>query len=333
MATMADVARRSGVSSSTVSHVLNGTRRVNDETRERVERAVSDLGYRRNAVARTLAGGSSRAVGLAISGLTNPYFGPLLHAIERRVSDAGYMLVLGDTHDEAGMERRVIESLLDRRVDGLIVAPSAGFVRQTAPLIAESGTPIVFIDRSADYPCDQLTPENHRSSYELTEHLISHGHERIAAVVGLPGLDSTEERERGYRDALDAHGIVVDETLVVPGGSSSEAAERAVADLLARREPPTALLVLNNAMTIGALRAAQRAGTRIPQQLAFSSYDDFEWSDLFSPGLTAVAQDVVGMGNGAVDLLLTRIGGDDRPFERRIIETVSHRRTSCGCPA
>ncbi|MBL3687062.1 LacI family transcriptional regulator [Leucobacter zeae] len=333
MATMADVARLSGVSPSTVSHVLNETRRVSAETRERVEAAVTTLGYRRNAVARTLAGGSSRAVGLAISGLTNPYFGPLLHAIERRVSGAGYVLVLGDTHDEADMERRVLESLLDRRVDGLIVAPSADFLEYSAPLIERAGTPLVLIDRGVDYPCDQLTPENRRSSYELTEHLISHGHERIAAVTGLPGIDSTEERERGYREALRAHGLAVDESLIVSGGSASDIADRAVTAMLARPNPPTALLVLNNAMAIGALRAAQRAGIRIPADLALASYDDFEWSDLFEPGLTAVAQDVVRMGNGAVDLLLARIGGDARPFERRTIETVPHRRTSCGCTA
>ena len=333
MATMADVARLSGVSSSTVSHVLNGTRRVNADTRERVERAVAELGYRRNAVARTLAGGSSRTVGLAISGLTHPYFGPLLHAIERHISAAGYVLVLGDTHDEAVMERRVVESLLDQRVDGLIVAPSSGFLEQSGRLIAAAGVPLVFIDRSLEFPCDRLTPENRESARALTEHLISHGHRRIAAVTGLAGLDSTTQREEGYRDALEANGIAVDETLILRGESNEQDAERAVSEMLGRGETPDALIPLNNAMSIGALRALQRAGKRIPDDLAFASYDDFEWSDLFRPGLTAVAQDVARMGAEAVDLLMTRIAGDDRPFEHRVIDTMFHRRTSCGCPA
>lgn len=332
MVTMDEVALRAGVSPSTVSHVLNGTRHVNPETRERVEQAVSELGYRRNTAARTLAGGSSHTIGLAISGLTNPYFGPLLHAIERRVSEFGYVLVLGDTHDATDMEQRVVDSLLDRRVDGLIVAPSPGFLTATAPRIAAAGTPMVLIDRSIDLECDQLIPENEHSVRQLTEHLIEHGHERIAAIIGLPGLDSTVDRVAGYRSALERHGLTVDESLIVAGDSNTDTSEQAVAELLRRPEPPTAVVTLNNAMTIGALRAAQRAGRSIPGDLALAAYDDFEWSDLFLPGLTAIAQDVGRMGREAVDLLVGRVDGADGPFRRRVIETTFNRRTSCGCP-
>ncbi|HCS61843.1 MAG TPA: LacI family transcriptional regulator [Microbacterium sp.] len=333
MVTMDEVARRAGVSPSTVSHVLNSTRRVNPETQARVEQAVADLGYRRNTAARTLAGGSSHTIGLAISGLTNPYFGPLLHAIERRVSESGYVLVLGDTHDQADMEQRVIDSLLDRKVDGLIVAPSAGFLSETAPRIAATETPLVLIDRGIDLDCDQVLPENAKSVEQLTAHLISHGHERIAAIVGLAGLDSTADRITGYREALEQKGIAIDESLIVSGNSNSETSEEAMGALLERSDPPTAVISLNNAMTIGALRAAQRAGRTIPADLALAAYDDFEWSDLFQPGLTAIAQDVGRMGREAVDLLLRRIGGEDAPFERHVIETTFHRRTSCGCPS
>ncbi|MBP1325283.1 LacI family transcriptional regulator [Leucobacter exalbidus] len=331
MATMADVARLSGVSSSTVSHVLNGTRHVNAETRGRVEHAVSELGYRRNTAARTLAGGSSHTIGLAISGLTNPYFGPLLHAIEQRVSAAGFVLVLGDTHDEDAMEHRVVESLIDRNVDGLIVAPSRGFIDVVGPLVQQSGTPLVLLDRGLDWPCDQVTPENRQSARTLTEHLIEHGHRRIAVVSGLQGLDSTRERLAGYRDALVAARIDADERLILHADSSTETAEALVYELLSEPDPPTALVSLNNAMTIGTLRAARRTARHIPRDLAFAAYDDFEWSDLFEPGLTAIAQDVVRLGNETVDLLLSRIAGSDAPFTHRVIETSFHRRTSCGC--
>lgn len=331
MVTMAEVAEHSGVSSSTVSHVLNGTRYVSDPVRERVEQAVAELGYRRNSAARTLAGGRSHTIGLAISGLTNPYFGPLLHAIEQHVSAAGYVLVLGDTHDEPGMERRVIESLLDRAVDGIIIAPSHGFISHGAGLINAAGTPTVVIDRSVDARHDELTPENSVSTEELTAHLIAHGHRRIAAVAGLPGLASSTERLSGYRRALEHAGIAPDEALIVPGDSNAEAGERVVLDLLAGARPPTALVSLNNAMTIGALRAVRRAGLRVPDDLALVAYDDFEWSDLFQPGLTAVAQNVSRLGTEAVDVLFDRIAGDDRPVERRIIPTELRIRNSCGC--
>lgn len=333
MVTMDEVALRAGVSPSTVSHVLNGTRHVNPETRSRVEKAVAELGYRRNTAARTLAGGSSHTIGLAISGLTNPYFGPLLHAIERRVSESGYVLVLGDTHDHSDMEQRVVDSLLDRRVDGMIVAPSAGFAQGTAPRIAAAETPLVLIDRGVELDCDQVIPENTASAQQLTAHLIDHGHERIAAIVGLAGLDSTADRVAGYRAALEQAGLPLDESLIVAGDSNTETSERATADLLNRSDPPTAMVTLNNAMTIGSLRAVQKSGRAIPDDLALAAYDDFEWSDLFEPGLTAVAQDVARMGREAVDLLLRRISGDDAPFERRVIDTTFRRRTSCGCPS
>lgn len=126
---MDDVARLAGVSTSTVSHVLNGTRKVNAETRLRVEEAIEQTGYRRNVVARALAAGRTNTVGLSISALTNPYFGSLVHAVERALSDAGYVLIVGDSHDEAESEKRVVDSLLGRKVDGMIVAPAAGSER------------------------------------------------------------------------------------------------------------------------------------------------------------------------------------------------------------
>ncbi|GAA3937159.1 LacI family DNA-binding transcriptional regulator [Microbacterium soli] len=332
MVTMSEVATRAGVSLSTVSHVLNNTRPVNDSTRARVEQAVRDLGYRRNAAARTLAGGRSHAIGVVISGVTNQYFGPLLHAIERRISAEGYILLLGDSHDEATRERLVIDSFLGRSVDGLIVAPSAGFADQAATAVTGSDTPLVLIDRSADIACDQVTPENRASTEMLTSHLIEHGHRRIGAIVGLAGLDSTTERRAGYLDALAAHGIEADPRLIIAGESNRDHARAAVEQLLSLDEPPTALLTLNNAMTIGAMRAISEFGLRIPDDIALVCYDDFEWSDLFSPGLTAIAQNVERMGREAVDLLMRRIEGDRSPFEQRIVDTSFHRRTSCGCP-
>ncbi|WEG08151.1 LacI family DNA-binding transcriptional regulator [Microbacterium horticulturae] len=333
MVTMNEVAKRAGVSMSTVSHVLNGTRHVNPNTRVRVEQAISELGYRQDPAARMLAGGRSGTIGLVISGLTNPYFGPLLHTIEQEVSDAGYVLVLGDSHDEHFMEQQTIDSLVSRRVDGLIVAPSAGFTGESAQRIAETGTPLVLIDRALPVECDKVTPENREAVRTLTEHLIEHGHRRIAVVTGLRGIDSTEERRQGYIDALAAHDLPIDPALMLDGQSDRLVAQSAVADLLRGSDRPTALLPLNNAMTIGAMRAMRDAKLGIPDDIALCAYDDFEWSDLFRPGLTAMGQDVARMGTEAVALLLRRIGGDSSEFEHHVISPAFHRRDSCGCPS
>ncbi|MGU3501738.1 LacI family DNA-binding transcriptional regulator [Mycobacterium sp. C31M] len=328
---MGDVARLAGVSASTVSHVLNGTRKVNDATRLRVEAAIEQTGYRRNGVARSLAAGRTHTIGLSISALTNPYFGSLVHAVERALSDAGYVLIVGDSHDDVTSEQRVTGSLLDRQVDGMIVAPAAGSERSTLPEITRTGTPLVLIDRGVDIGCDQVGPENFESSRSLTEHLIDQGHRRIGVIRGLAGISSTIERFDGFCAALADRGITLDPALVVDGDSNTDVAEREVHALMSRPDRPAALVSLNNAMTIGTLKAVQRLDLSIPRDVAFACYDDFEWSDLFEPRLTAAAQDVETIGATAVDLLLRRIHGNQGAPQQIRVPTTFHHRNSCGC--
>lgn len=333
MPTMDDVARLAGVSVSTVSHVLNGTRNVNPATRQRVDAAILEIGYRRNVVARSLAAGRTHTVGLSIAALTNPYFGSLVHAVEERLSEAGYVLILGDSHDEPRSERRVTDSLLDRQVDGMILAPAAGSEFSTIPEIVRSGTPLVLIDRMLDVACDQVGPENDVSAYELTTHLLDAGHRRIAIVRGIEGISSTTERFDGYTRALADRGIELDPRLILDGRSSVEVAESRVRGLMSGPDRPTALVSMNNSMTIGSLKAVRGLGLSIPADVAFVCYDDFEWSDLFEPRLTAAAQDVQTIGRTAADLLLGRIEGrEDAPRSIRVPTTFTHR-NSCGCTA
>ena len=328
---MGDVARLAGVSASTVSHVLNGTRKVDAATRVRVEAAIVKTGYRRNVVARSLAAGRTHTIGLSISALTNPYFGNLVHAVEQALSNAGYVLIVGDSHDEVQSEKRVIDSLLDRQVDGMIVAPSAGSERDTLPEIARTRTPLVLIDRGVDVESDQVVPENFSSTRSLTAHLLDLGHRRIGVVRGLAGISSTTERFDGYSAALADRGVVVDPALVLDGASNTDVAEREVRALMSGVDRPTALVSLNNSMTIGALKAVRGLGLSIPADVAFVCFDDFEWSDLFEPRLTAAAQDVETIGATAAELLLARIRGHDGPPRRIYVPTTFHHRNSCGC--
>lgn len=331
MTTMGDVARLAGVSASTVSHVLNGTRKVDTATRVRVEAAIVKTGYRRNVVARSLAAGRTHTIGLSISALTNPYFGNLVHAVERALSNAGYVLIVGDSHDEVESEKRVVDSLLDRQVDGMIVAPSAGSERGTLPEIVRTRTPLVLIDRGVDVGSDQVVPENFSSTRSLTAHLLDLGHRRIGVLRGLAGISSTTERFDGYSAALGDRGVAVDPALVLDGASSTDVAEREVRALMSGDDRPTALVSLNNSMTIGALKAIRGLGLSIPADVAFVCYDDFEWSDLFEPRLTAAAQDVETIGATAAELLLARIRGHDGAPQRIHVPTTFHHRNSCGC--
>lgn len=215
--------------------------------------------------------------------------------MERALSDAGYVLTVGDSHDDVESEKRVTDSLLERQVDGMIVAPAAGSERVTLPEITCTGTPLVLIDR------------------------------------GLAGISSTTERFDGYSAALADRGIAVDAALVLDGDSNTDVAEREVHQLMSAENRPTALVSLNNSMTIGTLKAVSRLGLSIPADVAFVCYDDFEWADLFEPKLTAAAQDVDTIGATAVELLLRRIRGQDGAPQRIRVPTTFHHRNSRGC--
>jgi LacI family transcriptional regulator len=331
VSTMDDVAREAGVSGSTVSHVLNGTRNVSVATKLKVEQAVEALGYRQNMAARALAAGKTLTVGLAVSATANPYLGALVHSIETRLRSSGYMLIVGDSRDDGTTERHIIDSLLSRRVDGIIMTPVVGSEISTIPQIVQAGTPFVLIDRNADVESDQVTPENTGSAFLITNHLIELGHRRLAVLCGLVGVGSSTERLLGYRSALAAHGISYDETLVLYGASNREAAAREVTALFSRTGHPTALIALNNSMALGSLEAIRELGLRIPTDVAFVTYDHFDWSDLIEPRLTSIAQDVEQMGETAVELLLGRINGNETPFQRIQIATTFQHRNSCGC--
>jgi LacI family transcriptional regulator len=330
--TMADVARVAGVSVSTVSHVVNKTRPVRPDTRAQVLAAISDTGYTQNTIARALATASTTSIGMAMSVISNPHFAELAHAIEAGATAAGYTLLFGDTHDEPGPERRIVDALRSRRVDGLILAPSPGAAAETLPRLAAEGFPAVLIDRLVDPGFDQVGTENEAPTAELVGHLVAHGHRRIGLVSGRDGLSTSAERIAGYRRGLAEHGLPADPDLLVSGGSRPNVATAATERLLALADPPTALVVGNNTMTIGAMRALRAAGRRVPDDLALVAFDDFEWADLFSPRLTTVAQPCAEIGAHAVRLLLSRLGQPDLPPRTVRLRPEFHRRESCGCP-
>ena len=339
MPTMADVARSAGVSVATVSHVLNGTRPVLPHTRQAVLDAVEELGYTPNGLARSLVTSRTRSIGLAVSAISNPYFTEILQGVESCALEHGYSLLLADPHDDPEHERTVVQLLHERRVDGVIVAPSA----QPDALVAyltRHRLPAVFLDRllpegagGQDAPAfDQICADGTQPTARLVGHLASLGHRRIGLVAGLPGWSTTAERLAGYRRGLAAAGLACDERLVVHGDSSAGGAERATGELLSRAAPPTALVTANNAMTIGALRALRERGLSVPADMALCCFDDFDWAGLFTPGLTAIAQPGRELGAGAVRLLLDRLDAPDRPARTVRLPCSFVHRTSCGCP-
>lgn len=330
IATMADVARLAGVSVATVSHVLNGTRPVRPRTRDLVLAAVRRANYTPNTVARSLATARTTTIGLALSAISNPYFGDLLRSVEDSAATAGYTLLLADPREEPDYELTVVRRLQHRRVDGLILAPSAR-PEEALRFLAAHQVPTVLVDRLIDAPLDQVGSENVGPVADLVAHLAERGHRRIALVAGHPGLATTLERLDGYRLGLRRAGLPDEPDLVVQGYSETEASRLAVHRLLELAQRPTAIIAGNNSMTIGTMTALREAGVPVPGGMALASFDDFPWASLFSPGLTAVAQPFVEMGRRAVELLLRRMAEPSAPASTlRLPPTFVHRE-SCGC--
>lgn len=327
---MADVARRAGVSVSTVSHVLNKTRPVAAATARTVLDAVAATGYVPDAVARALDSTGYGTIGLAMSALSNPYFSNVVHGIDRHASAAGYSLLLADTHDDRDTEIKAVSELLRRRVSAVLLAPS-GDGAQSIHYASQVDIPVVVIDRFVPAEVDQVAVDNAEPTATLVDHLASVGHTRIAMITGREGLSTTVERRDGYRTGLRRNGIEPVPRYEAAGDSSEEGAEAAVASLLSLPEPPTALVVANNRMTIGAMRALREAGMSVPQDMALVSFDDFEWADLFHPRLTAMAQPALSIGEQAVSMALSRISTPTLPPRRVTINPAFMHRESCGC--
>ena len=328
--TMSQVARRAGVSMTTVSHVLNDTRTVSASSRAAVLLAVRETGYVPNHLARALRSARTHTLGLAMPAISNPYLGALVQSLQSEAEGHGYRLLVSDTHDDPDHEERAVRDLCERQVDGVLLAASAS-PQAALRHLAERGVPVTLVDRLVDGPYDKVGVDNVAPTADLVLHLAGHGHRRIAMVAGLTGLATTDERLAGYRSGLSRAGLPYDASLVADGCSDAVHARPAVLDLLSLAAPPTGLLVGNNHMMIGALRALREQRLDVPRDVAVVGFDDFEWADLFSPRLTTMAQPEVEIGHEAVRLLLRRIVDRDEPVRTVRLPPVLRVRESCGC--
>jgi LacI family transcriptional regulator len=327
---MAEVAGLAGVSTSTVSHVLNGTRRVLPETEAAVRAAIESTGYIHDTIARSMVTGGTMTVGVAMSAVSNPYFADFLHAIEQALTLAGYSLLLAETHDTSHREQQAVASLLSRRVDAVILAPSDDPSRALASA-ARAKVPVVLIDRVINAPLDQVGSYNAAPTAQLVDHLATHGHRRIAMIAGRRGLATTEERIVGFKRGLRTCGLRFDPELLVAGDGSDVGADRAVRKLLGLEHRPSALIVGNNLMTVGAMAGLRAADVEVPRDLALVAFDDFAWADLFRPRLTTIAQPAQQMGERAVAMLLARLADPERPPHKVRLKPTFVHRDSCGC--
>ena len=317
-ATLKDVARAAGVSQSTTSRALSGEGYVAAAVRDRVLSTAAQLGYVPHAMARSLRKQVSRSVGVVVSDLRNTFYADLAAGVAARARAHGYAVMLVDDQGSAEDELSAAETLLTTRTAGVVVTPVSATA--TSYLVAQH-VPVVEVDRQfSPGRCDAVVVDNRAVAARVTEHLIGLGHRRIALLIDETDWTTGAERARGYREALRSAGLPVDPALLVAAGWDVVGARRAAVALLTRRDRPTALFAANNVLAEGLWRAVGDLGLRVPEDISVVSFDDARWMSMVSPGVTAVAQDVVALGAAAVDLLLERVADPEREPRTVVLE-------------
>jgi LacI family transcriptional regulator len=333
MVTIKDVAREAGVSVGTASQALRTIPAVREETRRRVVAVAQRLRYQPSALARGLVTRRTHSIGLLISDIANPFFIRAVRAVEDVAQENGYNVILCNTDEDPAKETQYLRVLMEKRVDGIILATTAGSL-QAVRDVRWRRIPLVLFDRELPrVPTDTVKVDSVFGGRLATDHLLSLGHTRIAIIHGPVVRSTGAERLQGYLDALRTAGVRRDPVLIREGNFKQDSGRDLARQLLDVSPPPTALFCTNNLMTVGALQTLQERGVRIPSDLSLVGYDDMEWWTLTHPPLTTVGQPVYDLGREAMRLLLGQIGANRRQRPQRVIlkpELLT--RESCGPP-
>jgi LacI family transcriptional regulator len=332
-ATIVDVARRAGVSKSTVSLVLGGSSLVADATRERVSEAMAELGYIYHRGAATLRGAKSGVLGMVINDLSNPFYVELAIGIEQACQGAGFIPFVANSAEDPVRQQEVIRSMREHGAAGLILAPAIDTaLKDIKPLVA--GLPVVQVMRRLPgLKASLVTPDNKEGAVKATAHLIEHGHKRAAFVGGSGSLSVREERLAGYRLALEDAGIAFDPALVVESTTNYAGGAAAAARLLNSRHRATGALCFNDVVAIGLIRALTEAGVSVGRDFAVIGFDDIDEAKYMLPPLTSVAVNARSLGARAAQMLTRQIASGNFEPESVLCPTSLIVRSSCGTAA
>lgn len=323
--TIRDVAEQAGVSVATVSHVINETRPVSDELRQRVLAAMDKLDYQPNALARSLRRQRTSTLGLIIPDTNNPYFAEVARGIEQVAFEHDFTVILCHSDYSPERELQYVDVLRAERAAGAIWIPATEDC-EAAKRLVEYEVPLIVLDRRvSEIESPSVVADNFRGGYAATEHLITLGHRRIGCIARPVGLSHSQDRILGYQAALRDYELPLDEALIARGGFRLEDGRRATFHLLDLESPPTAIFAFNDIMAIGALRAAHERELRVPQDFSIVGFDDIPQAAFTCPALTTVSQPKFDMGRRGAELLLDLVAGKrppteaDAPLEVRLV--------------
>ena len=320
--TMNDVAREAGVALKTVSRFVNGATNIDPVLSARIGEAIATLGYRRNLAAASIRPGRTSAViGMIIGDLANPYYSVLARAVETAAREQGYLLITASSDEDGVRHDRLVDRLLDQRVDGLLVVPPRRPGRRWDQVLAAL-PPLVFLDRpvtsapDGGLACDTVLADNEGGAFEATATLIRCGARRVAFVGDDPAIYTMRERFAGYVRAVRDAGLAIDDDLVRTDAHDARQASAGVGTLLTR-PGVDAVFAANNRSAVGALDAFARTG----QRAALIGFDDFEGASLVRPAVSVVSQPIVEMGRLAAETLIRRLAGDTSPGTTSVLPT------------
>lgn len=322
-ASISSIAKHLGVSVSTVSTVISGRGYVSAQMRERVEAYLREVDYQPNYLARGLRKRETRTIGLIVPDLANSFYSHLSRGAEDLLKVENYQLIVADSREDWKRQREYIETFCCMMADGILLVPCLATNAQikSIPSLLRN-RPAVYIDRSPlRCPVDSVMIDNERAAFEATTHLIGMGHRRIAVIAEPLNLLNATDRLKGYRRALRAHGINIDQNLIYTGGHTKESAyETALSLLNGDKRRVTAAVICNNLMTLGFLAALRDRKIACPREFSVVGFDDCDWSEHVQPALTVIEQPAQGMGATAAKMLLDRIRDKtERPVKTALL--------------
>jgi LacI family transcriptional regulator len=326
---MRDVAERAGVGMMTVSRVLNGTAHVREETRKRVYRALEELQYRPNMMARALRGFRTHSIGVIVPYLYDPFFASCAQAISEVARKHSYSVLLAISGERADTEVEELRELQRRQVEGVVIIPACNG-RSRLDAAEFNRLPIVALDRPIPRAhFDRVLVENQKGATLATEHLIQHGHKRICFIGLSSRIYTMQARLTGYQKAMQTAGL---EAECFFDGGDEAATRDFIRAVKSRPNAPTAIFASNGLSSRHTLHAIATLGIQIPDEIAFIGFDDFELADILRPALTVVRQPTQQLGQEAADLLFARLAGPaGAPPQKRILPVELVIRRSCGC--
>jgi DNA-binding LacI/PurR family transcriptional regulator len=313
--TIYDVAREAGVSTTTVSKILNNTGRISDKTKQKVLKIMDDLNYQPNVLASAMKGKSTYSIAFLIPDIDNPIYAKYMKHIENHGQELGYNIVMCSTENDPAKEARHIVSMRQKRVDGFIIASKFSNVALLEELIQEGFPVSLFAHERPEFSVDSVSVDDYVGGYEATKHLLSLGHKKIA-IIGEESY-SGRARIRGYRQAILDEGLEVDEELILYSDSSIEGAKYHAGQMLKQsKNRPTAIFGYNDLSAIGAMMAAKESGLKVPEDISVIGFDNISLCEIVDPPLTSIDMPVAELGKKVMDLLVGKIEGTEKTKQR-----------------